>query len=109
MSCGFLVALEVTVREYEWIKCINEFQTEYKTIMITDYLNDLWRFNMSDSTWTWMSGSNIENHRGVVDTKGVPNVDSIPSARDSVAGWYDINTNEIWVFSGEAKQGRCLS
>jgi len=64
---------------------------------------------MSDSTWTWMSGSNNVNHFGVVDTKGVPNVDFMPSSRSSSVGWYDNNTNEIWVFSGEAKQGMCLS
>mgnify|MGYP007125575090 CR=1 FL=1 len=63
---------------------------------------------MSDSTWTWMSGSNKLNHRGVVDTKGVPNVDFIPSSRHAATGWYDFNTNEIWVFSGQAKQGMCL-
>ena len=65
---------------------------------------------MNDSTWTWMSGSNKQNNRGVVDTnqKGVPSVDFMPSSRVSAAGWYDINTKEIWLFSGEAKQGMCL-
>ena len=57
---------------------------------------------MSDSTWTWMSGSNKKNHRGFFDTntKGVPSVDFMPSARRGTIGWYDDNTKETWFFSG---------
>ena len=47
-----------------------------------------------------MSGSNIANHLGVFDTKGVPNEDFMPRARRGAAGWYDNNTKEIWLFSG---------
>ena len=69
--------------------------------------NDLWRFNISDSTWTWMSGSNIPNHRGVfdMDKKGVPGVDFMPRARCSTVGWYDDYSKEIWLFSGDVSLG----
>ena len=104
-SCGCLAALEhLAVREQDVINFIHK---SFENKIITD-LNDLWRFNMSDSMWTWMSGSNKQNHFGVVDTKGVPHVDFMPSSRDSASGWYDINTKEIWLFSGEASQGLYL-
>ena len=37
-----------------------------------------------------------------MDKKGVPSVDFMPSARRGAVGWYDDNTKEIWLFSGDA-------
>ena len=53
------------------------------------YLNDLWRYRVSDNTWTWMSGSNTINQEGVYDEKGVPDKSNVPGARYGAAGWFD--------------------
>ena len=59
-------------------------------------LNDLWRYRMNDSTWTWMSGSNTIDQRGVYGELGV----YTPGARQNAMGWYDSNTQELWLFGG---------
>lgn len=63
-------------------------------------LNDLWRYNGTDSTWTWVSGSNIADEKAVYGVKGVANVTNMPSARYGAVGWYDSTLQELWVFGG---------
>jgi len=36
-------------------------------------LNDLWRYRVNDSTWTWIAGSNTANQLGMYGEKGIPN------------------------------------
>jgi N-acetylneuraminic acid mutarotase len=36
------------------------------------YLNDLWKYNISSNTWTWINGTNVTNVNGVYGTLGVP-------------------------------------
>jgi len=55
---------------------------------------------MNDSTWTWMSGSNITNSTGVYGEKGIVSVENVPGARIGAAGWYDGSTQELWLFGG---------
>ena len=54
------------------------------------YLNELWRYRMNDSTWTWIS-----NEEGEHDEEG------IPGARCCAVGWYDSLRQEFWLFGGE--------
>ncbi|NHI95056.1 MAG: hypothetical protein EAX96_21375, partial [Candidatus Lokiarchaeota archaeon] len=63
------------------------------------YLNDLWMFNISDATWTWMSGNFTRNARGIYGTKGVANETNVPGARYESASWTDANGN-FWLFGG---------
>jgi len=58
---------------------------------------------VNDSTWTWMSGSNEIDQRGVYGDKGKPSVDNTPGARDSAVGWYDSSTKEFWLFGGSIR------
>ena len=67
--------------------------------------NDLWRFNMNDSTWTWISGSDAPTHRGYGDQQGETSSDFMPSARERAVGGFDNNTREFWLFSGETSFG----
>ena len=64
------------------------------------YLNDLWRYRVSDNTWTWMSGSNIVNQVGVYGEKGVANESNVPGAREGAAVWFDSSRQQFWLFGG---------
>ena len=80
------------------------------------YLNDLWRYDVNNNTWTWVSGSNQKDHRGVYGEMGNASSDYFPSARSDAVGWFDISANELWLFGGvhdndtfpiHEKQGVC--
>ena len=55
---------------------------------------------MNNNTWTWVSGSNETNHRGVYGEIGKPSIDNVPSGRSNAVGWFDSSTNELWLFGG---------
>ena len=62
-------------------------------------LNDLWRYRVNDSTWTWISGSNTTNQPGNYEKGATNSVNSLGS-RVYPAGWYDSTTKEFWLFGG---------
>ena len=62
-------------------------------------LNDLWRFNTSNFSWTWMSGSNNASVPGVYGTQGAEAAGQFPGARSWQSAWMDKNGN-FWVFGG---------
>ena len=63
-------------------------------------LNDLWRYDVNNDKWTWMSGSNVSNQGGVYGEKGNASSDNVPGARGSAVGWYDSENKEFWLFGG---------
>ena len=63
-------------------------------------MNDLWRYRVSDSTWTWISGSNKILQLGVYGEKGKANPNNFPGARYGAFGWYDNLREEFWLFGG---------
>ncbi|MBZ5697861.1 MAG: hypothetical protein LAN18_04880 [Acidobacteriia bacterium] len=63
-----------------------------------DGLNDLWKF--SAGQWTWMSGANVVNQKGVYGTQGVGATTNVPGARWSSAAWTD-HAGNFWLFGGE--------
>jgi len=63
------------------------------------YLNDLWRYDTDNGTWTWISGSDIVNQPGVYGEKGTPAVGNVPGARESSVSWADSEGN-LWLFGG---------
>jgi N-acetylneuraminic acid mutarotase len=65
------------------------------------FLNDLWEFNPTAKTWTWVSGSSTANTMGVHGTQGMAAANNIPGARGSAVSWKDINGN-FWLFGGES-------
>ena len=64
------------------------------------YFNDLWKYEMRNNTWTWVSGSNERNHRGVYGEMGNASSNYFPSSRYGSVGWFDIYANEMWLFGG---------
>jgi N-acetylneuraminic acid mutarotase len=63
------------------------------------WFNDLWEFNPSTKTWTWMSGADTPNELGTYGTEGVPAASNVPGARSGAVGWEDASGN-LWLFGG---------
>jgi len=59
-----------------------------------DRLNDLWKFN--GTNWTWVSGANTIDQKGVYGTRGAAN---IPGARENAVSWTDAS-GDLWLFGG---------
>ena len=60
--------------------------------------NDLWAFDTSAATWTWLSGANTTNTPGSYGTKGTPSPANLPPARYSGQGW--TIGSALWIFGG---------
>jgi N-acetylneuraminic acid mutarotase len=65
----------------------------------TGDLNDLWEYNTSDKTWTWVSGSNLMSASGVYGTQGTASANDVPGARQQGVTWIDSSDN-LWLFGG---------
>jgi N-acetylneuraminic acid mutarotase len=63
------------------------------------YLNDLWEFNPTAGTWTWVSGSNTSNGHSSYGTLGIPSASNVPGGRDVATSWVDASGN-FWLFGG---------
>jgi hypothetical protein len=63
------------------------------------YLNDLWEFNTTGKTWTWVNGSNSINSSGVYGTLGVAAATNVPGGRSNAVRWMDTSGN-LWIFGG---------
>jgi N-acetylneuraminic acid mutarotase len=64
-----------------------------------EWLNDLWEFNPTSKTWTWMSGSSTGGATGVYGTQGVPAAANVPGAREAAVSWID-GSGKLWLFGG---------
>jgi N-acetylneuraminic acid mutarotase len=68
-------------------------------------VNDLWEFNPTEKTWTWVSGRDTANTSavsgtpGIYGTLGVASVNNLPGARLDSASWRDSSGN-LWLFGG---------
>jgi N-acetylneuraminic acid mutarotase len=65
----------------------------------SDLLNDLWKYNPTNKTWAWISGSSVRDAVGVYGTKGNPSSSNVPGARNLVVAWID-STGDLWLFGG---------
>ena len=62
-------------------------------------LNDLWKFDITTSEWTWMSGSKYKCSPGNSGTKGVSSPLNMPRARnESNCTWVD--KGNLWLYGG---------
>ena len=63
-------------------------------------LNDLWTYNISTNTWTWVAGSKTANATGSYGALGTPNGSSnFPGGRETSMSWID-NSGNFWLFGG---------
>lgn len=63
------------------------------------YLSDMWLFNPSNLTWTWMTGNKMVDESGYYGNKGVSSLANLPGARDRGNTWVDSSGN-LWLFGG---------
>ena len=64
------------------------------------FLSDLWKYNISSNTWTWVKGdSNIINQNGVYGAQGIASDKNKPGARTGGSGWTD-DFGNLWLFGG---------
>ena len=59
-------------------------------------MNDLWCFQPTSNTWTWVSGDPYWNVPGVYGTKGEGSAANKPGGRTVASGWMG-NDNSIWI------------
>jgi len=71
----------------------------YGITMSQDFLNDLWKYNISTNEWTWIKGDIITGVTGVYGNLGIPNPNNKPGCRGFASSWTDINGN-FWLFGG---------
>ncbi len=64
-----------------------------------DWLNDLWKYDISSGNWTWMKGTNELGAIGVYGSKGVAAAANRPGSRSSSASWVD-SAGNFWMYGG---------
>jgi len=62
-------------------------------------LNDLWKYDPIQNTWTWMTGSNVINQNGSYGAAGTFSNTFNPGCRFGAAAWTD-NNGDLWLFGG---------
>lgn len=67
-------------------------------------LSDLWRYDIAQGTWTWMSGTNTLNAVGVYGTKGLATSSNMPGGRVNGVSWSDTEGN-LWLVGGSSDAG----
>lgn len=65
------------------------------------YLNDLWKYDIANNTWTWVSGDTTPDVFGVYGIQNTPTSFNKPGTRASSL-MFEYN-NEIWVIGGYGK------
>ena len=80
----------------------------YYTSSVVDS-NDLWMFDPTAKTWTWVTGSNMPSATGMYGTMGTAAAGNTPGARDGAVSWTDsqhnfllfggLSFNDLWKFS----------
>jgi hypothetical protein len=68
------------------------------------YLNDLWKFNPNDGTWTWEGGATTANGSSSYGMPGIPAAGNVPGGRDVATAWVDPSGN-FWLFGGVGLDG----
>lgn len=67
---------------------------------VAGYLNDLWKYDPTAGTWTWVSGSNAWNAGGDYGTQRTALITNFPGARQYATRWTDAAGN-LWLFGGQ--------
>lgn len=67
-------------------------------------LNDLWKYDIATSSWTWVRGNKSINPSPKYGTKGVSSSTSLPGGRSGSTSWVDLSGN-LWLFGGQGSAG----
>ena len=60
----------------------------------------LWKYDVNNKTWTWITGSDTPRQEGFYGEKGNGNSSTTPGARSGAVGWYDSLNEEFWLYGG---------
>lgn len=71
----------------------------YQTLYYGGYQDDLWKYEPSTGSWTWISGDSTANQKGVYGIKGTAGPANKPGARAFSASWVNPSGN-LWLFGG---------
>lgn len=63
-------------------------------------LNDVWRYNVANNTWTWTKGSMLKDQTGIYGAMGTSSAANDPGGRSAPIGWSD-GSGSFWLFGGE--------
>jgi N-acetylneuraminic acid mutarotase len=63
------------------------------------YLNDLWQYSPGTNEWTWISGGNVADAKGVYGTQGTVAAGDVPGGRQAASSWID-SDGDLWLFGG---------
>lgn len=66
---------------------------------VGNLFNELWKYDVANNLWTWVSGDNVPNQRGIYGSIGISDPTNKPGARNLPSTWCDV-TGNIWVFGG---------
>lgn len=71
----------------------------HNPLFSSEYLNDVWKYNISTNEWTWINGDSTGNGYGIYGTKGIASVINKPGGRAASISWTD-NSGNFWLFGG---------
>jgi N-acetylneuraminic acid mutarotase len=71
----------------------------YDGAAVQGKLSDLWQYSPSSGQWTWVSGEDAANFRGVYGTLGIAAATYLPGARQAAGSWVDASGNFV-LFGG---------
>jgi N-acetylneuraminic acid mutarotase len=80
--------------------------TGFASTGVLGYLDDLWKFDPSLNTWTWMGGTSTGfsqpylGSAGVYGTLGATASGNVPGGRQYATSWTDHN-GHLWLFGGD--------
>ncbi len=74
---------------------------EAASIVGMNYFNDLWKFDITTSQWTWMKGSNLPNQTGVYGNKCIGALNNTPGSRRETRSCWKDDCGNFWLFGGE--------
>jgi N-acetylneuraminic acid mutarotase len=64
-----------------------------------DFLNDMWKYNVTTNQWTWVCGVQTGSVAGIYGTKGVGSTSNMPGGRKGAVTWTDAGGN-LLMFGG---------
>ena len=64
-----------------------------------EYLNDMWKYNISTANWTWMNGDSLPNQTGIYGQKSIGSSTNKPGSRTEAICWPD-SVGNLWMFGG---------
>jgi hypothetical protein len=67
---------------------------------ISDFMNDLWRYDINTNDWTWKSGTNRLNDTGVYHSQCVIDSTSNPGSRGEHRSCAQDNCGRFWFYGG---------